>query len=755
MNTVLGCMILVASLGSIVFNSVKFGRRFMVPNLIIGLWGTCEILSMMGFYNMFVPGPETYIIILAFLMVFEAFSVLINGFFEKRLVKRWGEKSDSKKWVNSKLVKIVLMVGAVIGAALCMKSVGMLINGGGFSEIRDTYLFEEGAWHKVNMLISLVFIPVVSAFGYLATVEAVENRKIRLPLVLFGIFILEMAFYTGGRGILVNFLLLAIIALADQYNFNLKKIFKNNKKLVMAGLILILIMIFITLRRNLSGGGLIYNIYAYFVGSIHLFGQYLQKPELHGLVGSPLLGGAILFSGIIYPITFVMRLFGSDVKAGLYILNETTQNFEAISPMTMINNNTTFLYSAIRDFGTIGIVLYTFLIVLAFNYLLYRKREKNTVFAKAAFYVFVVNEFFLLFDFGFSNTGLVIMMAVFLGMDFYYERKKMIKEELKNELISVIVPIYNVKKYVENCVESIMKQTYGNIEIILVDDGSTDGSGKICDKMAGKDERIKVFHKENGGLSDARNFGIRKTRGKYLVFVDGDDDMEKDGIEYLYLLVKRYKTRMAIAAQAIRAGKKTHDEGKNQIEEKISTEEGLKRLLMNEGFSTSTGGKIYERELFDEIEFPKGKICEDNGTIYRLILECPGVAYGNVYVYNYYKRKNSIMTSEFDLRKLDLVELVDKMGKDILEKYPKLEKEVERRKVVARFSLLRQILTKAKLTEEEKAAAEGLEVEVKKRKWRIIFGPEYTFRDRMALFALTFGKKLFASAWRLYARVRY
>lgn len=114
------------------------------------------------------------------------------------------------------------------------------------------------------------------------------------------------------------------------------------------------------------------------------------------------------------------------------------------------------------------------------------------------------------------------------------------------ELISVIVPVYNVEKYVEKCVESIINQTYKNIEIILVDDGSTDNSGKIIDNISLKDNRIKVIHKENGGLSDARNAGLDICNGKYIGFVDSDDSIHKKMYEILYKNIKEYSANISI-----------------------------------------------------------------------------------------------------------------------------------------------------------------------------------------------------------------
>ncbi len=116
------------------------------------------------------------------------------------------------------------------------------------------------------------------------------------------------------------------------------------------------------------------------------------------------------------------------------------------------------------------------------------------------------------------------------------------------ELISIIVPVYNVEQYLEKCVKSIIRQTYKNIEIILIDDGATDSSGKICDKLKLKDNRIKVIHKENGGLSDARNAGLKVAKGEYIGFVDSDDYIKEDMFETLYNLNKKYNSEISIVS---------------------------------------------------------------------------------------------------------------------------------------------------------------------------------------------------------------
>lgn len=321
-------------------------------------------------------------------------------------------------------------------------------------------------------------------------------------------------------------------------------------------------------------------------------------------------------------------------------------------------------------------------------------------------------------------------------------------------LISVIIPVFNVEKYLINCIESVISQTYKRIEIILVNDGSTDNSGNICDKYEKKDSRIKVIHKENGGLSDARNFGIENSNGQYITFIDSDDDIENYYIEYLYNLLLKYKTKMSIAAYTIISKDKKINIGQGYDEKLLSTEECLNRILSEKGFTISSCAKLYNKDLFNDIRFPKGKLNEDNGTTYKLILKCDEIAYGDKSIYNYYKRENSIMTSSFNIKKIDLIELTDLMCIDIISKYPKLEKVCEMRQVNARFSILRQMIGK-KLDKIEKKEKQKIKKFILKKKKYILFNKEYGKRNKFALIALILGDVFFAFSWKMYSKIKY
>lgn len=315
-------------------------------------------------------------------------------------------------------------------------------------------------------------------------------------------------------------------------------------------------------------------------------------------------------------------------------------------------------------------------------------------------------------------------------------------------LISVVVPVYNVELYIDRCIKSIISQTYTNLEIILVDDGSTDKSGKKCDEYSNKDSRITVIHKVNGGLSDARNCGIEVALGEYITFVDSDDSIAFDMIEYLYGLIKKFRCRMSICSHyvAFREGKKLVNQG-NGKEEKLDAKTCIKRLCYHDQVDTSAWAKLYELSIFDNVKFPKGKLFEDIGTIYKTFIESKNVACGFKPKYYYYVRENSIVTSTFSPKKLDLIEMTDRMGEDVLALFPDLEKAVCRRRVYARFSTLNQMLD-CKDWEIEKNRI----IEYIKRNSSVILKCKSPVRDKIAIVILWVGLGLYKYSWKIFKK---
>jgi len=221
------------------------------------------------------------------------------------------------------------------------------------------------------------------------------------------------------------------------------------------------------------------------------------------------------------------------------------------------------------------------------------------------------------------------------------------------DLISIIVPVYNVEKYIHQCVDSIINQTYKNIEIILVDDGSPDNCGKICDEYAEKDSRIKVIHKENGGLSDARNHGIDAANGEWLMFVDSDDYILPDMAGKLLCVAKENNVRMAVCGVIL------FDDEKEYVPSHLTVDKGVYSAedIFANNIPTSfvvAWNKIYDKHLFDEYRFEKGRIHEDEIAAHHLIGQCDRVAVTEEKFYRYRQVAGSI-TKVFNYKRLDCV----------------------------------------------------------------------------------------------------
>lgn len=244
-----------------------------------------------------------------------------------------------------------------------------------------------------------------------------------------------------------------------------------------------------------------------------------------------------------------------------------------------------------------------------------------------------------------------------------------------DELISVIVPIYNTEKYLVECVESLRKQTYSNIEIILVDDGSTDASIEICDEFAEKDSRVRVFHKKNEGVAVARNFGIQQSNGQYVVIVDSDDVAVDRMIEVLYTQIKENDADIAVGNYYI------YDESDcnfyyyitddDYCVEVLSLQELIDRQAgawkWNSSAFIVTVVKLYKKDLFEDVSFTHGRRFDDESSTHRLFLRSKKTVFINDNLYIYRGRSDSIMRSEFDISwARDLVEVFSKKISDLV-----------------------------------------------------------------------------------------
>ena len=226
---------------------------------------------------------------------------------------------------------------------------------------------------------------------------------------------------------------------------------------------------------------------------------------------------------------------------------------------------------------------------------------------------------------------------------------------MRYPLISVIVPVYKVEQYLHRCVDSILAQTYPHIEVVLVDDGSPDRCGAICDEYAQADRRVQVVHRPNGGLSAARNSGLDVCRGEYIGFVDSDDYISTEMYMQLYHDITLYKTLLAFCHSDVRHGNHGDNKHYGQGSEARSKSYVMSRSL-NESIWWSAWTKLYHKSLFEGIRYPEGKTNEDLPVTIRIFDRCDHIAINYNKLYYYCIRDGSITTSRLNPHKFDILD---------------------------------------------------------------------------------------------------
>lgn len=317
----------------------------------------------------------------------------------------------------------------------------------------------------------------------------------------------------------------------------------------------------------------------------------------------------------------------------------------------------------------------------------------------------------------------------------------------QKELVSIIVPIYKVEEYIRECLDSIIGQTYTNLEIILVDDGSPDNCGEICEEYARNDRRITVYHKENGGLSDARNYGIARAHGEFLTFVDSDDIIKLNFVETLLGLLHEYDADIA-AAPFVRF-RNSPEFGGLCVGKTFCTSphDTFVEMLYQRKIDHGAWGKLYKRDTFGNITFPKGLYYEDAATTYKVVLRSNRVAITTEKLYAYRMRQGSIMKASISPNLLNIIPISQQYYTAVIEKFPDLKKAASSRA----FSLNRSVYLNFPFTRRN----ERMQVwaEMKKYRKAIITDSQARKRERIAALLSYLGADLFHLLFsRLYRR---
>jgi len=298
-------------------------------------------------------------------------------------------------------------------------------------------------------------------------------------------------------------------------------------------------------------------------------------------------------------------------------------------------------------------------------------------------------------------------------------------------LISVIVPVYKVEPYLRKCVDSIIAQTYTNLEIILVDDGSPDNCGKICDEYAEKDSRIKVVHKENGGLSDARNAGLDIMQGEYVAFVDSDDWVLSNYVKDMHENLMKYDADISVSGiiYVYENNKKNITLAVSDIDGLYTQQEAVENLFYQKGIYPSAYSKLYKAKLFENICYPKGKINEDSAITYKIFCLCDKISYTKTSNYYYLQRVGSIENSRFSPKKMDAIDIVDEMLVWIEKNKPEYKKAAICRFIGMNLRIYREIVRNKEDFSIEKKKIKN---NIKKYRLQVILNAKAKFKVRLA-----------------------
>lgn len=303
-------------------------------------------------------------------------------------------------------------------------------------------------------------------------------------------------------------------------------------------------------------------------------------------------------------------------------------------------------------------------------------------------------------------------------------------------LVSLVVPIYKAQDYLRECVDSLLAQTYDNIEIVLIDDGSPDGCGAICDEYAARDGRINVLHQRNLGVSAARNAGVSASKGAFTAFIDADDWADCDLVEYLLDLLTETDSDIAVCG--------CETSGNSSTGKVFTGEEALREMLLQKSFDTGPWSKLFKTELVKREPFPENMFFEDLAVMCRIIGGAQRVVYSDRKIYHYRATPDGTMSGVHTERLLDEIKAADMMYTYVTETFPALEAEAASRK----FSACCQVLLKLPEEGYENFRKTAWDM-ICKTRGRVLAAHGVRAKNRVAAAVSFLGGRAIRGLWRL------
>ena len=311
-----------------------------------------------------------------------------------------------------------------------------------------------------------------------------------------------------------------------------------------------------------------------------------------------------------------------------------------------------------------------------------------------------------------------------------------------NELISVIIPVYNAERYLASCLDSILSQSYRNLEVIIINDGSSDYSLRVAEGYAEKDDRVRVYSFENEGPSEARNRGLSVATGDYLTFVDSDDLLTPDSLEIMITYLLKYSADM-VEGSFIRGKVYYEPTFKSKITVKqFNFIEAIDDLLFQTTLLPSPWGKLFKKDLFNDLSYKKHILYEDLDISYRILEKCKKIIWIDYPVYFYRKTEGSLMGT-WTSKRLDVLKVTEKMESYIAERYPELLPAARDRRLSANFNMF----ALCSLNDDHENASKCWQ-HIKRNRKQSLFNPKVRLKNKAGIILSYFGKNIFNIAAR-------
>ena len=310
--------------------------------------------------------------------------------------------------------------------------------------------------------------------------------------------------------------------------------------------------------------------------------------------------------------------------------------------------------------------------------------------------------------------------------------------------VTIIIPVYNIEKYLPRCIKSVEDQTYKNIEIILIDDGSTDNSGELCDEYVKKDSRIRVLHRENKGVSSARNTGMEMATGDAILFLDSDDYMAVDCISKMVSLMKKYNADISILQMKYIPEYMNEElQCNKEIVKVMDSKEAIEESLYQKKYTCCAPSKLYSKKVIQNVQFPVGRIAEDLATCHLFFDNANKIVYSNYYGYYYRQHRTSAM-HVFNQRRLDALEVANGVEVFCKEKYPSIIRAAYCRTFNVATHLLLDLPKDGEIRD---MYYEKIWSEIKRTRKKVFFDLKARNREKAAVILSFGGEKLMKRIW--------